>query len=276
MDSVVSAAWPVFLGSPTIPGLPNLSRATVAGIAVAISGNVLISLALNCQKLAHLRLERARELKRVHRTGSGSPKQNGRRLGPGVKGRTIQEAHEAEWENELTPTNGGRPEAGYSQGAESGSASAASETQPLLLRTAEEDTVYVSRKASPISRLTRWAKRADHAHAASVHPTMAVDVLTVRPTNGHTPSEDDKEEEEANEGAYLKSKLWYVLPKYVAAPLNHVMRIEVAWLYAHDCRRNGQFYFLCVCACIHCRATGNGTQAAAHIINLSHISRCCR
>ncbi|KAI5125033.1 hypothetical protein M0805_007457 [Coniferiporia weirii] len=36
------------------------STASFIGIIVAISGNILISLALNCQKLAHLRLERER------------------------------------------------------------------------------------------------------------------------------------------------------------------------------------------------------------------------
>lgn len=39
---------------------PSVSRATVIGISVAIAGNVLISLALNLQKLAHARLEKAR------------------------------------------------------------------------------------------------------------------------------------------------------------------------------------------------------------------------
>ncbi|RPD80627.1 DUF803-domain-containing protein [Lentinus tigrinus ALCF2SS1-7] len=41
--------------------LPQISTATAAGISVAIAGNILISLALNCQKLAHRRLEHERE-----------------------------------------------------------------------------------------------------------------------------------------------------------------------------------------------------------------------
>lgn len=40
--------------------LPTLTTQTVIGIAVAISGNVLISLALNLQKLAHKRLNAER------------------------------------------------------------------------------------------------------------------------------------------------------------------------------------------------------------------------
>jgi magnesium transporter len=39
---------------------PSFSRSTVIGISVAIAGNVLISFALNLQKMAHAQLERAR------------------------------------------------------------------------------------------------------------------------------------------------------------------------------------------------------------------------
>lgn len=39
---------------------PSVSRTTVIGITIAIAGNVLISFALNLQKLAHARLERSR------------------------------------------------------------------------------------------------------------------------------------------------------------------------------------------------------------------------
>ena len=57
---------------PSIEGIdvewPELSRATAAGIAVAVAGNVLISLALNLQKLAHRRLER----ERAARAGAGA------------------------------------------------------------------------------------------------------------------------------------------------------------------------------------------------------------
>ncbi|KAF8558822.1 DUF803-domain-containing protein [Imleria badia] len=50
-------AW---LDNPRI-GLPHLTLQTVIGISVAIAGNVLISLALNLQKLAHLRLDHGRQ-----------------------------------------------------------------------------------------------------------------------------------------------------------------------------------------------------------------------
>ena len=48
------------LGDPGI-ALPHLTLQTAIGITVAISGNVLVSLALNLQKLAHIRLDRGRQ-----------------------------------------------------------------------------------------------------------------------------------------------------------------------------------------------------------------------
>lgn len=41
-----------------LDAFPHFTTRTLVGIAVAISGNILISLALNLQKLAHKRVER--------------------------------------------------------------------------------------------------------------------------------------------------------------------------------------------------------------------------
>jgi len=41
-------------------GLPKLTVRTLVGIIIAVTGNVLISLALNLQKLAHRRVEEAK------------------------------------------------------------------------------------------------------------------------------------------------------------------------------------------------------------------------
>ncbi|KIL00278.1 hypothetical protein PAXRUDRAFT_130245 [Paxillus rubicundulus Ve08.2h10] len=57
--------------------LPHLTLQTVIGISVAIAGNVLISLALNLQKLAHSRLDRERDQVRRER-GNGRSKHSGR------------------------------------------------------------------------------------------------------------------------------------------------------------------------------------------------------
>ncbi|KAH9938496.1 magnesium transporter NIPA-domain-containing protein [Fomitopsis serialis] len=67
MSSIASILYNALLGGGDggyeIPSLPQISRGTFAGIVVAISGNVVISLALNCQKLAHKRLEEERTTK---------------------------------------------------------------------------------------------------------------------------------------------------------------------------------------------------------------------
>lgn len=51
--------------------VPSVSTASIIGVSVAILGNVLISLALNCQKLAHKRLDAEKVLnKRIDAAGS--------------------------------------------------------------------------------------------------------------------------------------------------------------------------------------------------------------
>lgn len=70
--------WPNLLTRWVRPQMSNwtdddlpITTESFIGIVVAISGNVLISLALNCQKLAHQRLIRERErLKQRHRVES--------------------------------------------------------------------------------------------------------------------------------------------------------------------------------------------------------------
>ncbi|KAF5333466.1 hypothetical protein D9611_002306 [Ephemerocybe angulata] len=74
MAQLVQPVWSALLQAPitlkdTLPqlseqlqGLPAISTQTFVGIVVAISGNVLISFALNLQKLAHKRTEQKRRL----------------------------------------------------------------------------------------------------------------------------------------------------------------------------------------------------------------------
>lgn len=59
MTALRSMPW-MFDGELNIPG-PDVSPRELAGIAVAVCGNVLISFALNLQKLAHRRLELERQ-----------------------------------------------------------------------------------------------------------------------------------------------------------------------------------------------------------------------
>lgn len=58
-------------------GGPSDGRSSLIGVAISLGGNVLISLALNCQKLAHLRLQQEAEendpsLTKAHRRRQSS------------------------------------------------------------------------------------------------------------------------------------------------------------------------------------------------------------
>lgn len=55
--------WSLFGRAEIFQGINNLPKLTVrtlVGIIIAVTGNVLISLALNMQKLAHRRMEEAK------------------------------------------------------------------------------------------------------------------------------------------------------------------------------------------------------------------------
>lgn len=66
-------------GNADSDGPETGSTASFIGIIIAISGNVVISLALNCQKLAHKRLERERQSRFRCRNGEGDGLLKGRR-----------------------------------------------------------------------------------------------------------------------------------------------------------------------------------------------------
>lgn len=57
IDKVISSHWLLIMADlwpqrVTVPG-----RSSLIGVSISLAGNILISLALNCQKLAHLRLQ---------------------------------------------------------------------------------------------------------------------------------------------------------------------------------------------------------------------------
>ncbi|KAI0080677.1 DUF803-domain-containing protein [Panus rudis PR-1116 ss-1] len=171
--------------------LPNLSRATVTGISVAIAGNVLISLALNCQKLAHRRLELERKTKKAQRDNT----------------------------SHSIPTTDIQRQRSQSARLES----ATLETEPLL-GSSSVSTLYGTHetpakppKRTPFGRFWRRgaldaARRADHARVEANHATIPVDVAAVHhapPSNGKGGEETTGEEDNGRETDYLKSKLWW-------------------------------------------------------------------
>lgn len=196
---------------PDLGRLPSLSRAEAAGICVAIAGNVLISLALNCQKLAHRRLERERE----------QGHQLDQRPYNDLTSASQRIDEEDEANDAIEDSNSAR---GISAAVEA--PVAVVETQPLLsARTANVNTpdygsgrppVNGRARSSPsvLARLSPWRKRAAKVSRVEAEQSLLpVDVITVdpgTPRNGDNKGQETPEEPAGNESDYLKSKLWSV------------------------------------------------------------------
>ena len=170
----------------SLPGdidLPKISPSTAAGICVAIAGNVLISLALNCQKLAHRRLERECE------AAAHAPQ-------PLLPTHADTHPPRSTRDERSIPTSSIPP-------------SVALETVPLLER--GQDLEPPPRKPWFFFRRSTTrihAKEADRTHLASTHALVPVDDSTIR--NGSSPHHKKSEKQPTEEANYLKSKLWYV------------------------------------------------------------------
>lgn len=175
-----------------LPGgidLPRISTSTAAGIGVAIAGNVLISLALNCQKLAHRRLERERE------TLANAP-----RL--------------------LKPTNSnGRIFDGPDDGDNAPSHApprsvVVLETEPLLPqpKRVEADTARPGRRWFFFRRKSfhTRARDADRTHLASTHALMPVEIAqnSSQDRIRQKSAEQKSKAQGTAESDYLRSKLW--------------------------------------------------------------------
>ncbi|GLB33645.1 putative magnesium transporter NIPA [Lyophyllum shimeji] len=205
----------------SMDGLPKLTTATFIGIMIAITGNILISLALNLQKLAHKRVEaeiRARD----------SCGQNGKRAGNGnmsidpvrrrrSDGPSLNESDEDRTSVALTSTQ---------------TSPGSMESQPLIpfphsstppadygTTLPIADNAYPERsqpsaphKSKFFSRLAgSWFRRKARRHPSAVIP---VDVVTEEAVlraqrTGQKATQKQDILEEGNETAYLKSKLWW-------------------------------------------------------------------
>ncbi|KIP09201.1 hypothetical protein PHLGIDRAFT_103209 [Phlebiopsis gigantea 11061_1 CR5-6] len=210
-----------FKGTDDLFRLPKLDRATAAGISVAIAGNILISLALNCQKLAHRRLE----LEREHARELLDQKPDDRRPlhGPDALGITEEEDinettnDDQRWSSEVP----------YPDGTASATPGAVLlETEPLLDRNGRPASAYdtsglphISSKPSLAwyARLSPWRKRArriareaDFAHLQSAHSLVPVDIVRARPKSPRRESSESSVISNGTESDYLKSKLWWV------------------------------------------------------------------
>ncbi|KAI0698636.1 magnesium transporter NIPA-domain-containing protein [Cytidiella melzeri] len=208
MQSPLQHTWlSKLLDEIALPGLPQFSRATIAGISVAIIGNILISLALNCQKLAHRRLEREHELRNTPSNGSHvDRRRNGvkRNLRDNVLHPTAEEE-----DGELTPTGLPLRQVLHSSETDEPSIVAPTETQPLLPRTQSDSSP--GENSSVLKRVFPWVN-----HRRSAGPPRSfvpVDIVVIEPSGATrrqaSPVKGNQEDDNRSESDYLKSKLWW-------------------------------------------------------------------
>ncbi|KAF5370101.1 hypothetical protein D9758_001204 [Tetrapyrgos nigripes] len=190
--------------------LPELTTATVIGITVAVAGNILISLALNIQKLAHKRLdaEKAARNPAGNNTLAQSKSNGNTRLS------SMEEDNEDdEGSDSIIPMNHSEP---------STSSTNPSETQPLLLfPQSQPSNEYGSAPQKPkdsfLSRISPFQKKNKILKASA----MPVDVVggesilqrfpdNHKPSPTPTSSGASSQIEDGNESEYLQSKLWWL------------------------------------------------------------------
>ncbi|EKM59435.1 uncharacterized protein PHACADRAFT_114187 [Phanerochaete carnosa HHB-10118-sp] len=190
--------WPAPVGGKDdVFGLPHFDPATIAGISVAIAGNVLISFALNCQKLAHRRLE----LKREQEDDIGDHKSTTKwsSNGTNISSVTIEEDEDEQLSHPDGPAS---------------LTATVDESEPLLPHTQSSPTygaefAHTAGKSRWFSRIAPWRRDA-RDNVQSEATTVPVDVVAVRPKS---PQREDSGRENGsahtNESDYLKSKLWW-------------------------------------------------------------------
>ncbi|KAI0637919.1 DUF803-domain-containing protein [Trametes polyzona] len=176
--------------------LPRITPSAAAGIGVAIAGNILISLALNCQKLAHRRLEREREA-----AGQELRRPTPYRSSSAPSGPPLQRPAQPLNTAHSTPV----------------AAVTLLETEPLLEREEGEPEQTGALLSSKPAR--RWlfayrnpARDADRSHLASTHALMPVDILPVvaDEQDDHNGPSQKEDSQNSSETDYLKSKLWWL------------------------------------------------------------------
>ncbi|CCM03376.1 uncharacterized protein FIBRA_05506 [Fibroporia radiculosa] len=199
---------------PELPNLPRINKATLAGIVIAISGNVVISLALNCQKLAHKKLEQRRQLRRQDqstnrtiRNGNGQQDPCTRRRGAthevesdDAHGPPIPAVALVETEPLLRPRNG---ETSDSYGSESG-------------RTRQKKKRSLFSTLSVFREDDEAPRDADAAYSRTTHALLPVDIVPPRSSDQRDNRRSSnhgllkESEKDASEGDYLRSKLWWL------------------------------------------------------------------
>ncbi|KAG7445855.1 DUF803-domain-containing protein [Guyanagaster necrorhizus] len=180
------------------PGRLHINTPTVIGISVAIAGNILISLALNIQKLAHKRLDvdKLSSLNALGRNGAAKPRDDDDSTGPSLNERdedqeaTVVGVAQSDNESDIF----GYPEAVplMSSNGQTNYGSSPSPRKPH------------KRSISEFLSLPQFVRR----QKVSI-VSIPGDVMVEESASPQQNKFGRAEELEQNEGDYLKSKLWW-------------------------------------------------------------------
>jgi len=230
--------------------LPEITSPVFIGILVAITGNILISLALNLQKLAHKRVEADTLRRQRHEDPIGKARRrDDRNVDADGTG------HGREQEHLSTPTPGRNVH-------DAGVALPASETESLLPFPissqsggygARDSTLDSSPSAAPRTPLRTDGKRGFASRSVPGRPAQSKNALSNHELDGsallpadviiagdasHSVERRHGRQldviQEGNETDYLKSKMWYVNSLWPQICTSDVQ--QVAWFPAHECR----------------------------------------
>lgn len=250
--------------------LPSMTTATFVGIMIAITGNVLISLALNLQKLAHKRVEQAnaargRQSPDQKNAASSARNANGetesRRAGnPSLDENDEDLAQEDTAQGRLIPesspfTQDRAPaQRHYGSGNNAISQNSRSPHQKKM-------RTFVSRLVPLRFRSQRESTDSALDNTISEETSLLpVDIITEDSVENTQPPRRKKIGEvtpdvqgEGKESDYLKSKLWCVFYRVVYSRLWMVKCGQVVGIHTYECRRTWQFHIICMgsslCSC---------------------------
>lgn len=225
--------------------------ASFIGIIVAISGNVLISLALNCQKLAHRRLDEQRQQQLFY--GSSSHTSSSTQT-PVNLSRTNSNVGLNLSGNAGTHDSYGeerRPLLGHNRGN-------SMHVTPHKYGTAK-DPLPQSMKTKVLLSLAKLRPNSASKPPVEVFSPVIEQYPRELPDEAEAPEEDhlveddELDETPRAESDYLRSKLWCVhlhVSKLVTRLYFPSLRVKVDRIHYHEHRRIRQLPVICIRTCI--------------------------
>lgn len=210
---------------------PSMSQSFI-GIIVAIAGNILISLALNCQKLAHYRLD-----------GQHSASHEGKSTATNEDGLNGSSTSNVLPANEAAPLLSESVQGNSVSYAGTQSASNGSELMDFKVKATPLPPKLTSRLSSTSSHRSRGTPAEER-----LVPIGTAEVVNTTSQTLNSPQEytedarelengDEEENDPREEGDYLKSKLWYGLYTLVTLIAQRA-QYQVVWLCSNERWRN--------------------------------------